>query len=80
MAGMLAVLAEEITLWADGGGKVSGAAAVIHGADAVARFIVGRTERFATPKRTMRPSQTRTSWGTSPKTVDRHAPLARAWR
>ena len=58
MAGMLAVLAEEITLWADGGGKVAGAALrPIHGADAVARFIVDRTQRFATPDRTMRPAQ-----------------------
>jgi RNA polymerase sigma-70 factor (ECF subfamily) len=58
MAGMLAVLAEEITLWADGGGKVAGAALrPIHGADEVARFIIGRTQRFATPDRTMRPVQ-----------------------
>ena len=58
MAGMLTALAEDITLWADGGGKVPGAALQpIHGADAVARFIAGRAERFATPDRTLRPTQ-----------------------
>jgi RNA polymerase sigma-70 factor (ECF subfamily) len=58
LEGMLAVLAEDITLWADGGGKVAGAALrPIHGADAVARFIIGRTQRFATADRTTRPAQ-----------------------
>jgi RNA polymerase sigma-70 factor (ECF subfamily) len=58
MEGMLAVLAEDITLWADGGGKVPGAALQpIHGADAVARFIIGRTTQFATAERTTRPAQ-----------------------
>jgi len=58
MAGMLAVLAEDITLWADGGGKVPGAALrPIHGADAVARFIASRTERFATAERTSRAAE-----------------------
>jgi len=58
MEGMLAVLAEDITLWADGGGKVPGAALrPIHGADAVARFVIGRTTQFATAERTTRPAQ-----------------------
>jgi len=58
MEGMLAVLAEDITLWADGRGKVPGAALrPIHGADAVARFIIGRTTQFATAERTTRPAQ-----------------------
>jgi RNA polymerase sigma-70 factor (ECF subfamily) len=58
MEGILAVLAEDITLWADGGGKARGAALrPVHGADEVARFIIGRTQRFATPDRTMRPVQ-----------------------
>jgi len=56
--GMLGVLAGDITLWADGGGKVPGAALrPIHGADAVARFIIDRTERSASPGRTTRPVQ-----------------------
>lgn len=57
MAGMLAVLAEDITLWADGGGKARGAALrPVHGADAVARFIAAQMERFASPDRTSRPA------------------------
>jgi RNA polymerase sigma-70 factor, ECF subfamily len=56
--GMLAVLAEDITLWADGGGKIKGAALKpIHGADAVARFVIGRTAQFATADRTTRPME-----------------------
>jgi RNA polymerase sigma-70 factor (ECF subfamily) len=56
--GMLAVLSDDITLWADGGGKVPGAALrPIHGADTVARFIIDRTERSASPGRTTRPVQ-----------------------
>jgi RNA polymerase sigma-70 factor (ECF subfamily) len=58
MDGMLAVLAEDITLWADGGGKVPGAALQpIHGANAVARFIAGQTQRFASSERATRPAQ-----------------------
>jgi len=42
--GLLGVLAEDITLWADGGGKVPGAALrPIHGADSVARFVAQRS-------------------------------------
>ena len=45
--GLLAVLAEDITLWADGGGKAPGAALKpIHGADPVARFILSFMRRF----------------------------------
>jgi RNA polymerase sigma-70 factor (ECF subfamily) len=45
--GLLAVLAEDITLWADGGGKVPGAALnPVHGAAAVARFAIGVVHRF----------------------------------
>lgn len=41
--GLLGVLAEDITLWADGGGKVPGAALrPIHGASSVARFVAQR--------------------------------------
>lgn len=41
--GLLGMLAEDITLWADGGGKVPGAALEpIHGAESVARFVVQR--------------------------------------
>ena len=58
LAGMLAVLAEDITLWADSGGKFAGAAQrPIHGADAVARFIADRAQRFAPGNRTTRPAE-----------------------
>jgi len=41
--GLLGMLAEDITLWADGGGKVPGAALQpVHGAEPVARFVAQR--------------------------------------
>ena len=56
--GLLAVLAEDITLWADGGGKVRGAALrPICGADSVARFVVGVIQRFVPAARSMRPAR-----------------------
>ena len=41
LAGLESVLAADITLWSDGGGKVNAARLPIHGADRVARFLVG---------------------------------------
>jgi len=39
--GLLTLLSDDVTLWADGGGKVRGAAlASIHGREAVARFVI----------------------------------------
>ncbi|MCI0551670.1 MAG: RNA polymerase sigma-70 factor [Anaerolineae bacterium] len=39
--GLLKLLSDDVTLWADGGGKVRGAALnPIHGRDAVARFVI----------------------------------------
>lgn len=50
--GLIAILAEDITLWADGGGKIRGAALKpVRGRDAVARFAVGTVRRFL-PART----------------------------
>jgi RNA polymerase sigma-70 factor (ECF subfamily) len=47
MTALMNLLAEDVTLWADGGGKVKGAATrSIHGRDAVARFSLGATRRF----------------------------------
>src|SRR5207249_12164921 len=58
MEGILAVLAEDITLWADGGGKVRGAALQpIHGADSVARFVTGVIRRFVPAERSIRPAR-----------------------
>lgn len=56
--GLLAVLAEDITLWTDGGGKARVAAlAPIHGAEEVARFFIGAERRFAAAARTVRPAR-----------------------
>jgi RNA polymerase sigma-70 factor (ECF subfamily) len=42
MQGLMTMLAEDVTLWADGGGKVRGAAThPLVGPDVVARFSVG---------------------------------------
>lgn len=58
MEGILTVLAEDITLWADGGGKVRGAALQpIHGADSVARFVTGVIRRFVPAERSIRPAR-----------------------
>src|SRR5438105_3096496 len=58
ISGLLAVLAEDITLWADGGGKTRGAALrPISGADAVARFVVGVIQRFVPAERCIRPTR-----------------------
>jgi len=46
MTPLMNLLAEDVTLWVDSGGKVKGAATrPIHGRDAVARFALG-TRRF----------------------------------
>jgi len=45
-----ALLAEDVTLWADGGGKVRGAALQpVRGRADVARFVIGVTARFMPP-------------------------------
>src|SRR5919199_1362902 len=41
MEGLLGLLAEDITLWSDGGGNVRAALNPIHGSDKVARFLLG---------------------------------------
>ncbi len=44
---LMRLLSEDVTLWADGGGKVKGAAThPVSGASAVARFSIGATRRF----------------------------------
>lgn len=53
--GLLAVLADDITLWADGGGKARYAPRrPVHGALNVARFVVGVLQRFVPAERRMR--------------------------
>ncbi|MEV6006731.1 RNA polymerase sigma factor SigJ [Streptomyces sp. NPDC051976] len=44
---LTAVLDPEVTLTSDGGGLVSAARHPVHGADRVARFLIGTTSRFA---------------------------------
>lgn len=56
MDGLVAALAEDITLWADGGGKVRGAALrPVHGPDSVARFLMGIMGRFVPSGTQVRP-------------------------
>jgi RNA polymerase sigma-70 factor, ECF subfamily len=55
--GLVGVLAEDITLWADGGGKVPGAALrPIQGAETVARFVVQRARTGASLGRRLQPT------------------------
>jgi len=46
MQGLLDVLAEDITVWSDGGGKVAAALKPIHGPDHVAAFVLGAMRKF----------------------------------
>lgn len=55
--GLLAVLAEDITIYTDGGGKSRAARRPIVGANSVARFIVGVLQRFVPAERTLRPAR-----------------------
>jgi RNA polymerase sigma-70 factor, ECF subfamily len=45
LQGLMSLLAEDITLWTDGGGKVAAALQPIHGPNAVARFLLGVTQK-----------------------------------
>jgi RNA polymerase sigma-70 factor (ECF subfamily) len=45
LEGLMRLLADEITLWADGGGKVTASPRPLHGARNVARFLIGVAER-----------------------------------
>jgi RNA polymerase sigma-70 factor (ECF subfamily) len=45
--GLTTLLANDVRIWADGGGKVKGAALEpVHGPQNVARFVIGVTARF----------------------------------
>src|SRR5439155_3553582 len=57
MEGLVALLAEDITLWADGGGKVPGAALKpVRGATSVARFALGVMGRVVPVESILRPA------------------------
>jgi len=48
--GLTTMLADDVVFWADGGGKVRGAALLpVRGRDAVGRFVLGVSERFTPP-------------------------------
>ncbi len=50
LAGLTQLLAEDVVFWADGGGKVRGAALQpVRGRDAVAQFVLGVTAKFLPP-------------------------------
>jgi RNA polymerase sigma-70 factor, ECF subfamily len=58
MEGLVALLAEDITLWGDGGGKVPGAALKpVRGAASVARLALGVMERIVPKDTIVRPSE-----------------------
>lgn len=45
MDGLMQILTQDVTMWADGGGKIRGAATrPLHGREAVARFLVAATQ------------------------------------
>jgi RNA polymerase sigma-70 factor, ECF subfamily len=46
LEGLKSVLADGVTSWHDGGGKLSGARRPLYGADAVARFFIGITKKL----------------------------------
>ena len=50
MGGLMNLLTEDVTMWADGGGKARGAATrPLHGAESVARFVIASTRRPQQP-------------------------------
>ncbi len=46
LPGLIALLHRDITVWSDGGGKAAAALNPIHGADRVARFLLGVLQKF----------------------------------
>jgi RNA polymerase sigma-70 factor, ECF subfamily len=58
LEGLVALLAEDITLWGDGGGKVPGAALKpVHGAKSVARAALGFRQRVVLQEIDVRPTR-----------------------
>jgi RNA polymerase sigma-70 factor (ECF subfamily) len=54
MEGLLALLADDITCWSDGGGKAAATMRPVCGRERVARLIVGALRKFAPPDRVTR--------------------------
>jgi RNA polymerase sigma-70 factor, ECF subfamily len=58
LEGLVALLAEDITLWGDSDGKVPGAALKpVHGASSVARFALGVMQRIVPQETIVRPTE-----------------------
>ncbi|MGH7964998.1 MAG: RNA polymerase sigma-70 factor, partial [Candidatus Binatia bacterium] len=54
LQGLLALLAQDVTLWSDGGGKAAAALNPISGSAKVARFIVGALRKLVPANRSSR--------------------------
>jgi RNA polymerase sigma-70 factor (ECF subfamily) len=54
MQGLLGLLAEDVALWSDGGGKAVAAMRPVFGADRVARFVVGALRKLVPAERVSR--------------------------
>jgi RNA polymerase sigma-70 factor (ECF subfamily) len=46
LSGLIQLLAEDVTLWSDGGGKRAATLEAVHGADRVSRLVVGAARKF----------------------------------
>ncbi len=57
LSGLLTMLADDVTLWSDGGGKTQAATRPVHGADRVAKFLLGVARKAWKP------------WGVVPRFV-----------
>jgi RNA polymerase sigma-70 factor (ECF subfamily) len=55
--GLMSLLAEDVSLFSDGGGQVTAARKPIHGADHVARFLTGLVNRVGPSRLSIRPTE-----------------------
>jgi RNA polymerase sigma-70 factor (ECF subfamily) len=65
MQGLLALLAEDVALWSDGGGKASAALRPIWGADRVVRFMLGSLRKLVPADRVPGPPKSTANPGSS---------------
>ncbi len=57
LQGLVSLLAEDVVLWTDGGGKASAALRPIRGADRVVRFMIGALRTRVPAQRTVRTAE-----------------------
>lgn len=57
LQGLMSILAEDVSVTSDGGGKVTAARKPIHGADRVARFLTGLVNKAGTERISVRPTE-----------------------